>query len=137
MPVFITKTAGGTGYANPFVHTPIDPAHVKVDVSALSADTGSGGQVDAYGYIKPGTILKSDGTPISGASQVAWGVVFEPTQIPGEVDNSDLAGAQDFLVTVGTGGLLNRDIVEDMLGRAITANELSALDAGNFKYTTT
>ena len=52
MPIGITTTAGGTGYANPFVGPINHSVHAKVDISTLLVD-----EVDADGYLKPGVPL--------------------------------------------------------------------------------
>lgn len=50
MPLRVKTTAGGEGYSNPFVGPINHTLHVKLDLSTFTTD-----EVDAYGYIKPGT----------------------------------------------------------------------------------
>lgn len=131
MPIRISNTAGGQAYADPFTSENDDAGHVKLDVSVLTTD-----EVDAYGYLKPGVPLKSDGTLVSGAGQTVYLVTTEPIQIA--EDNSALAGdTSDPLIGGRMSGTINRDIAEDNLGRAYSANELAALALGGFKVTTT
>lgn len=133
MPLGTTKTAGDQAYGNAFL-SPIEAVdHVKLDVSTLTT-----AEVDANGYLKPNTPLKQDGTIVSGASQTVYGLTVEAVKLPGRTDNANLASdTSDPLVAVTTHALINRDIAEDNLGRALSANELSALTAGGFKVTTT
>lgn len=136
----ITNTAGGIAYPNPFTSQINDTGHVKLDTSTMTADTGSGGEVDAYGYLKPGVPLKSDGTLVSGSSQVVYGVTMHPIKLPGRTSGSSpaLSGdTTDPIIGVALSGTINRDAAEDILGRAYSANELAALTAGGFKVTTT
>jgi hypothetical protein len=131
MPIRITETAGGVAYANPFVGNPGPTTVVKLDVSGMTTN-----EVDVDGYLKPGTPLLSTGVLVSGAGQTVFGVVIAPVQIA--ETNTGLAGdTSDPLVTVATSGLINRDIAEDNLGRALSANELAALALGQFVVTTT
>ena len=92
----------------------------QVDVRRLQRD----------GYLKPGVAFKSDGTLVSGASQTIYGVVIEPLQIPGQTTNSGLSSnTSDPIIALGVMGIINRDIAEDNLGRAYSANEISAFAA--------
>jgi len=85
--------------------------------------------VDQYGFIKPGVLLKSTGVLADGTvSEYIYGGVVEATKI--HTDNTTLAGVtQDVDVAVAMFCLLNRDVLEDSLGRALTANELAAVNA--------
>jgi hypothetical protein len=108
-----TVTAGGTGYATvglfvgPVDHTEAIPVTVA-DVSSL---------VDDNNFLIPGTPLTADGEPIDDGDAV-YGVVMEPVK----------AAGTSLHVTVARIGLVNRDIVEDNLGRALTADELAGFD---------
>lgn len=113
-------SSGGSVYGHPFVgpvnHTDV----VRVDVSAMSND-----EVDADGYLKPGVPLASDGT-LCGTADTVKGVVIEPVKVADGNEAADLTGATDIDVAVAIIGLVNRDIVEDNLGRALTADEIAA-----------
>jgi hypothetical protein len=134
MPLRISNTAGGTDYANPLVGGAYDVTNLKLDVSTLTTN-----EVDSKGFLKPGVPLQLSsgvGVLISGASQTVYGVTFEPIKL--RDDNSGLGtDTTDPIIAVATAGLLNLDIIEDNLGRVLSANELAALTAGGFKLTTT
>jgi hypothetical protein len=133
MPLKSTKTAGAQVYGSAFLNPIEQMDHVKIDVSTLTTD-----EVDTNGYIKPNVPLQAAGTLVSGASQTVYGLTIEATQIPGRTSNANLAGdTTDPLIAVCTSALINRDIAEDNLGRAFSANELAALTAGGFKVTST
>lgn len=127
MPTRFKKTAaGGTNYGNPIVGTPNGVTHIKLDISTMTHDTGSGGEVDDDGHLRPGVLLDAGGTSL-GSSEVAYGVVMEAIKVTD--DPTALGSEVDPLIAVCTIGLINRDIAEDNLGRAYTANELAALTA--------
>jgi hypothetical protein len=99
---------------------------VLLDVSTLTID-----EVDQYGYIKPGVLIQINGDKITGVSQVAYGAVIEAAKVaPAGSDTAALGAITDDVeVAVGLFVLINRDILEDSLGRALSADELSAVDA--------
>lgn len=127
-PITIEQTrAGGMSYGNPFVG-PIDhTAPVRVDVSALDATV-----VDARGYLKPGVPLSRDGTLINayaaGPPEVladyVYGVTVEAVKVAAGNTAADLTAAADIDVAVCVVGAVNRAIMEDVLGRALTAAEI-------------
>jgi hypothetical protein len=119
MPIRVTSTAGGIGY----IEIRLDPkgceTHQAVfDVSELGAAD------DADGYLPPGLPLLATGGPVTGAAQTAVYVVGPESVKLGTVDHFGNVILNGFLV---------RDAIEDNLGRALNANELSALTAGGFK----
>jgi hypothetical protein len=128
MPVSVKKTSGTTGYGHPFVNGVLGLQQVVVDVSELTI-----AEVDADGYLKPGVPFKKDGTLLDGtANEFVYAVNPEPqnlrlTTIP-PTDVSLAADTKTFPVGMGTIGEINRDIAEDNMGRAYTANELAAFD---------
>lgn len=134
MPIAITKTAGTANYGNPFTN-PIEAVeHVKVDVSGLTTD-----EVDANGYLKPGVPLAKTGILVGASPAFVYGVVFEAVKIvPVNPTNTTLGNVTvDPLVAVGVIGSVNRDIAEDNLGRALTANEIAGFDAAGSKIALT
>lgn len=137
MPISVKETAGGVGYGNPLVGPPGPFTHIKLDTSALTTD-----EVDADGYLKPGALFASDGTPV-GAADFAYGIVAEAIKLPlatiPPTNVSLAADTTDPLIAVCTSGLINRDVAEDNLGRAYTADELDGIvTAGSqFNITTT
>lgn len=131
MPMEYRPTAtGGTGYTDPFVGRPGPAANLLVDVSTLAYHDGTG-EVDAQGYLKPGVALTAAGATCA-ATAAAFGVVPEATKLNLATippTDASLANETDQFVGVFTSGLLNRDIIEDNLGRALTATEINSLGA--------
>jgi hypothetical protein len=122
MPISIKTTAGGTAYASPFVGAPRDVLHVKVDVSTLTS-----AEVDSKGYIKPGVPLTIAGALIGSSNTARVGIVVEATKVAEA--GATLSGVTlDPFVAVAFGGTVNRDIIEDNLGRAVSANEIAGLN---------
>jgi hypothetical protein len=127
----------GTDYADPFVGRPGPTAHVKVDLSGLTTN-----EVDADGNLKPGVPLTSAGVLV-GSSGIAHIVIQEPTPLNVTIPptNTTLGSETgDHLVAGPTSGLLNLDIIEDNLGRALTSDEKAGLDTitgSRFRLTTT
>jgi len=121
MPIKVTKTTGSGVYGQPFVSDIMGKAHVQVDVSALTTR-----EVDSEGYLKPGVVLTLAGLlPTVAGDKV--GVVFEPIKLA--ETNTGLAGiTADPFIVVATIGVLNRDIMEDNIGAALSAAEVNALN---------
>lgn len=143
MPMTVTESAGTTAYASPFMG-PIDhPVHVKVDVSTLLIDGVLGAQVDSNGYIKPGTLLKlvaNVGVPLAGtAAEFVYAAVIEATKIVAVNPTNTSLGADtsDPFVACTTRGVINRDVWEDNMGRAMHANEVTALAAAGSHFSLT
>jgi len=128
MPMKISSVAAaGEVHPNPFVGPVNHTYGVKVDVSGLTSD-----EVDANGYLKPGVPFKIAGGLLvlcdATAGEYIAGCVAEAVQV--HTNNTTLAGVTtDVEVAIATFCLLNRDIVEDCLGRALTADELAAIAA--------
>jgi hypothetical protein len=137
MPISVKATAGGSGYASPMVGPVDQTVHVKLDVSTLTT-----AEVDADGYLKPGVLVKQDGTPVA-ATQAVFGVVVEPTFLALAVippTNTSLgADTSDPLIAVCTHGIVNQDIAAANLGRAYTAAEIAgfSLAGSTLKLTST
>lgn len=121
MPLGITNTAGGLAHSPVFVGEIQGTDVVKVDLSDLSDE-----EVDADGYIKPGVPLAKDGN-IVGSGVPVWGVTIEPIKVASGGTDAILDAATDCFVTVGF-GLCNRDVMEDNLGRALSADEIAGFD---------
>ena len=128
MPISITTTTGGTVHGNPFVG-PIDQtAHVKADLSALSTN-----EVDADGYLKPGVPLTAAGILVGTSPAYVFGVVPEAVKIAADNATATLSAATDCFVAVGTVGQVSQDIIEDNLGRSLTADELAGFNRAGSK----
>lgn len=129
MPLAISHTTGTTGYGHPFTGAVLGLQQVVVDISELTTD-----EVDADGYLKPGVAFKKDGTLADGTSgEFIYAVNPEPQNIRHATippTNTSLAADTGTIpLGMGTIGEVNRDIAEDNMGRAYTANELAAFNA--------
>jgi hypothetical protein len=133
MPISIQKTTGGLAHAPVFVGEILATDAVKVDISALSSN-----EIDANGYLKPGVPFQKSGLLVAADTPV-FGVTIEAIKIADGNAAGDISGAVDCFVAVGTHGVINRDIAEDVLGRAYTAAEIAgfALAGSNLHLTRT
>lgn len=124
MPMHVKKTAGGTTYAPVFLGEILAMEQILVDVSELTTD-----EVDADGWLKPGVPFKQDGTLADGSGHI-YAVNPEPQDLRLDTvppTNVSLAAdTKTYPLGMGTMGTVNRDVIEDNLGRALTANELTA-----------
>ena len=133
MPITIESTATEANtYGHPFVGPGAQYTDVvKVDISALTT-----AEVDTAGNIKPGLPLLKTGLPVTAG--LAYGVTLEPIKIAANNATATLAAAVDCFVALGTHGVVNRDIMEDNLGRVLTAAEIAGFtDNGSLKLTRT
>ena len=133
MPLKVSTTTGTTGYGHPIVGKALGLIQVVVDISELTT-----AEVDADGMLKPGVMFKSDGTQPDG-SGFLYAVNPEPIKIVDYVPTDVLLAADTATIPVGcvSGGMLQRDIIEDNLGRAMTANELAAVTAAGSQFQVT
>src|ERR1044072_976465 len=124
MPMHVKKTVGTTTYAPPFIGEILAMEQVLVDVSELTTD-----EVDADGWLKPGVPFKQDGTLADGSGCI-YAVNPEPQNLHLDTipptNGSLAADTKTSPLGMGTMGTVNRDVIEDNLGRALTANELTA-----------
>lgn len=133
MPIAIDVTAGGTTHTSPIISPITNRHHIKVDISGLTT-----AEVDANGYLKPGVPLRLTGglgVLISAPSQAIDGITIEQTKVAASNATAVLAAATDCLVAVTTHCTVNRDLGEDVLGRAYSADEIAAMAAA-FVYLT-
>lgn len=133
MPITIESTATEqNSYGHPFVGPGAQYTDViKVDISGLTS-----AEVDANGYLKPGVPFLKTGLLVTAG--VTYGVTLEPIKIAADNVAGTLAAATDCFVAVGTHGTCNRDIMEDNLGRVLTAPEIAGFaDDGALKLTRT
>lgn len=131
MPLSVVKTAGTTTYGHPIVGTPGPLIQVVVDISGLTE-----AEVDADGMLKPGVLFTAAGILV--ASGLAYAINPEPIKIVDYVPTDALLAADTATIPVGmiTSGVVNRDIVEDNLGRAMTAAEIAGCGTDS-KFTLT
>lgn len=125
MPISIATVAGGLAHSPVFVGEILGTDMVVVDISDLTI-----AEVDADGYLKPGVPFQKNGSTV-GNTHVVWGVTIEPIKLPhATIPPTDVSLAADTgtcPVAVGF-GLVNRDLAEDVLGRAYTADEIAGFD---------
>jgi hypothetical protein len=125
MPIAISSVAGGLAHSPVFVGKILNTDTVVVDISDLTTK-----EVDADGYLKPGVPFSKAGDLV-GSTVPVWGVTIEPVKLShATIPPTDVSLAADtgtMHVTVGF-GLCNRDIMEDNLGRALTADEIAGFD---------
>jgi hypothetical protein len=109
-----TATAGGQGYVDIRVGDGHGIHEGLIDVSTLGAAD------DAEGYLPPGLPLTAAGDPV-GSGESAYGVIGpEPVKM----------GAADHFGNMIMTGILNRDAIEDNLGRVLSADELAGIASG-------
>jgi hypothetical protein len=124
MPMHVKKTTAVSTYDPPFLGEILAMEQVLVDISELTTD-----EVDADGWLKPGVPFKQDGTLADGSGHI-YAVNPEAQNLHMAVlppTNGTLAAdTRTYPLGMGTMGTVNRDIIEDNLGRALTANELTA-----------
>lgn len=123
MPIMIEAVATEANtYGKPFVGPGAEYTDVvQVDISDLTTK-----EVDTFGYLKPGVPfakagdLVGSGIPVYGVSLESIRIItYTPTDALLAADTGTVA------VAVGTVGVVNRDIMEDNLGRALTADEIA------------
>jgi hypothetical protein len=126
----IETAAGGRAYSNPFIGGVDHPAQIKVDVSGLTID-----EVDEFGYLKPGVPLAKTGILVGADPAFVYGMTFEAQRIVAVNPTNDILAAitVDPIITINTVGHANRDVIEDNLGRALTANEIAGFDRAGCK----
>lgn len=124
MPITVEDVASESNtYGKPFV----GPGAQYTDVVKLDVSDMGSNEVDSGGYLKPGLPLAKDGNLIGSAVPV-YGVTLESVKVATGNTDAILDAATDCFVTVGTVGVVNRDIMEDNLGRALTSDEIAGFD---------
>lgn len=115
----VSKTAGDKSYIDIRVGGGDFTVHqIKADVSALGAN------VDADGYLKPGTPLRTTGAPGAPITGAAQGAVVLVGPEPYKVD-----ATLDHPVNAFFAGVFSRQAIEANLGRVLSADELAAIAA--------
>jgi hypothetical protein len=80
--------------------------------------------VDATGYLPVGLPIRADGTPVSAGGQtLIGGGLLGPEAVGPFAAGTD----PDVFANVIVDGPVNKDMIEDNLGRVLSANELAAL----------
>jgi hypothetical protein len=120
MPVRVNAavTVGGGSVENPFIGPVQRTVAIAVPLSGLTS-----AEVDANGYIKPGVPLLRTGALVTAGA--VWGVTVEATKVANSNSGADLAAGGSPEVAVAVDGAVNRAIMEDNLGRVLTAAEIA------------
>lgn len=112
MPMSVTNTAAaGVAYGDIRVGE-CQVHQVLLDVSGLGAADDTGGSLPV------GLPITAAGIPVAAGTDVIAGLIGpEPVKL----------GAADHFGNIFISGAFNRDMIEDNLGRALSANELAAI----------
>lgn len=125
MPIMIDAVASE---ANTYGHPFVGPGAEYTDVVLVDISDLTTAEVDAFGYLKPGVPFAKAGDLV-GSGVPVYGVTLESIRLKhATVPPTDVSLAADtgtMQVAVGTHGVVNRDIMEDNLGRALTADEIA------------
>lgn len=155
-----TNTGGGTvGSLTGRVGAPTETITLVCTATASGAGTFSvtGSVSGLLGYATVGVLfsssvcglLISDGTPdfalndsftiaaTAGASGKVFGVTVEPIPVATANDNTTIAALGTVEVAVATICMVNRDIIEDILERSLTADEVAGFEGGSCVLTNT
>lgn len=122
MPIRVVPLTGDIvrDYESPFLGPVDHTVGIQIDLSALTDD-----EIDAKGYLKPGIPFQKDGTLV-GAGDRLFGVTVEEVKVADDNEAGTIAALTTQEVAVGTEGTIVQDVAEDMLGRAYTADEVTA-----------
>lgn len=115
MPISVTSTAGGVSYGD----IRIGEGHWIHQLLINAANVA--GARDADGYLPPGLPLKADGTLVAGAQATFCLLGPEAVKV----------GSVNVFANVILGGAVNRDMIEDNLGRVLSADELTGATVAN------
>ncbi|HSH45054.1 MAG TPA: hypothetical protein VK966_04320 [Longimicrobiales bacterium] len=118
----------GVAYASPFVGRADHTLAIRITPGDFTTD-----EVDAHGYLKPGVPLDRDGALVGAAPAHVFGCVAEAVKIADDNAAATLAAADAVDVAVVVLGVVNRDVLEDILGRALTADEAAGFDRAGSK----
>lgn len=120
MPIRVNNavTTGGSSVEPPWVGRIDHVVAIPIDVTALTSD-----EVDENGYLKAGVPFLRTGLLVTAGA--VYGCVYENTKVAASNDAADLAAAGSPHVSLVLIGALNRAVLEDNLGRALTAAEIA------------
>ena len=112
MPISVTNVAAaGVAYAD------IRVGECQVHQSLIDVSTLTGVD-DVNNSLPVGLPIKVDGSPITAGTDVVFGLIGpEPVKLQ----------AADHFGNVFISGSFNKDMIEDNLGRSLSANELAAI----------
>lgn len=128
MPISVTTPSGaGADYGSPFVGPVDHQASIGVDLSNLTDD-----EIDSKGYVKPGVPLTKAGA-LLGAGDFVYGCVIGAVKVAADNDSATIAALGVIQIAVATICQVNQDALEDILGRALTADEIAGFDTAGSK----
>lgn len=128
MPVRVTvDSGGGQDLANPFVGPVNHTVGIQVALSTMTT-----GEIDKYGYLKPGLPLTKAGAKIAAAGFV-FGVTVEAVKVAANNLAATIAALGTQEAAVATIGQVNRKIAEANLMRVYTAAEIAGFDLAGCK----
>lgn len=128
MPISVTaKSGAGKDYVSPFVG-PIN--HTVGLAVALSGLTNK--EIDSKGYVKAGVPFAKNGTLVT-AGEFVFGVTVEATKVAADNEAATIAALGTVELAIAVIAVVNRDIAEDILERAYTADEVTGFDLAGSK----
>lgn len=128
MPTSVTNiTQAGTSYETPLKGPSNHVVSVRVNIANLTVN-----EIDSDGVLRPGVPLTRAGALVGVAPAFVYGVTPFAFKLPIK-DNSVANRVGTFDVPVATICMVNRDIAEDVLGRAYTADEVAGFDRAGSK----
>jgi hypothetical protein len=126
MPIrFRSVGTEGLLYENVFVGPTDHTVQLRVNLAVLTS-----AEIDARGFLKPGIPFTKAGV-LPGAGAFVYGVTVEEVQVA----NAPfvIANLGWVYVAVANIAMVNQKLAEDVLGRVLTANEITAFDAAGSK----
>lgn len=114
----------------PFIDMGNGRAAVRLAAGAFTVNT-----IDAQGYLKAGTPLTRAGILPGVAPAFVYGSVVEPVKVADGNSAPQVAAAIVQTVGVTLDAVVNLAALEDVLGRALTADELAAYDRAGSQTT--
>lgn len=117
-------------YGNDWHLGPIDhTVAIPVDLTQFTDD-----EIDADGYLKPGIPLDRTGLMIGASPAFVYGVTVEAFKVADDNATATIAALSDaFDVPIALICCVVRDVAEDILGRAYTADEIAGFDRAGSK----
>lgn len=124
MPIRVNNavTVGGSSVEPPWVGRIDHTVSIPVPISGLTT-----AEVDENGYVKAGTPLLRTGALVTAGA--VYGCVYENTKVGPSNSVADRAAAGSPQITVVLIGAVNRAVLEDNLGRVLTAAEIAGFAA--------
>jgi len=119
-----STSVGGKILGNPWRGLIEHQHQYRVNIADLTT-----GEVDADGYIKPGVPLSSANPAGRVTAGRVEGCTIESIKVAASNSPAALTAAGVIELTIGTIGQVNRKIIEDNLGRPLTAAEIAGFTA--------